>query len=165
MPPKPLNPLAERQGWTLVLLSIGIGLIACCVLIPQAEQNRRLYWETEKLRADLDHLKKQVEVNEEFVRRVGEDPALSERLAQRQMKFIRKGSNVLELKSADDLDSRSPFLMTTVPVPPATPEYRPMGGVVARMTRDPKIRLYMIGGGLMLLAMGLVLGHTPPKAR
>ena len=146
-----------------MVLCVGIGLIACCVLVPQAEENRRLYWETEKLRVDLEHLQKQGEVNAEFVRRVGEDPTLSERLAQRQMKFIRKGTNVLELKDGEEPMTRSPFLITTVPPPAPLPAYEPMNGAVAHLTRDPKRRLYVIGAGLMLMAMGLVLGHSSGK--
>ena len=149
-----------RQGWTLVAMSVGIGLIACCVLIPQAEENRRLHWEAEKLRGDLAHLHRQVEVNSEFLNRVVDDPALAERLAQRQMKFIRKGTGVLELKGSEPA-SRSPFLLTVVPAPPPMPEYKPLPGTVSSLCRDPKSRLYAIGAGLMLLAMGLVLGHTP----
>lgn len=147
-------------GWTIVLVSIGLGLIACCFLIPQADENRRLAHQREQLRIDLEHLQKQVGRNEEFLRRLGTDPALAERLAQRQMGLVRKGSGVLDVDGEPDAIS-SPYLLTTVPPPAPLPEYQPQGGAIARWCRDTHTRLYMIGSGLMLLALGLVLGYTP----
>lgn len=147
-------------GWTIVLVAIGLGLIACCFLIPQADENRRLAHQREQLRIDLEHLQKQVQVNDEFLRRLGNDPALAERLAQRQMRLVRKGTGVLDVDGESD-EVTSPFLLTTVPPPNPLPEYEPQGGKLARWCRDTHTRLYMIGSGLMLLALGLVLGYTP----
>ena len=147
-------------GWTIVLVALGLGLIACCFLIPQADENRRLAHQREQLRIDLEHLQKQVRVNDEFLRRLGSDPALAERLAQRQMHLVRKGSGVLEVDGESD-EVRSPFLLTTVPPPAPLPEYAPQGGQLARWCRDTHTRLYTIGSGLMLLALGLVLGYGP----
>ena len=147
-------------GWTIVLVSVGLGLIACCFLIPQADENRRLAHQRRQLRVDLEHLQKQVRVNDEFLRRLGTDAALAERLAQRQMRLVREGAGVLDLDGDSD-EVSSPFLLTTVPPPGPLPEYEPQGGALARWCRDAHTRLYMIGSGLMLLALGLVLGYTP----
>ena len=147
-------------GWTIVLVAIGLGLIACCVLIPQAEENRRLAHQRAQLRVGLEHLEKQVQRNDEFLRRLGSDPMLAERLAQRQMKFVRKGSGVLEVDGETD-EISSPFLLTTVPPPLPLPEYQPQVGALAKWCRDTQTRLYMIGGGLMLIALGLVMGYSP----
>src|SRR5437868_4951264 len=92
-----------HHGWTLILICAGIGLLACCLLIPQTDENRRLVYETQKLKGELDYLQKQVEVNDQFVKRVGEDPILAERLAQRQMKFIREGASIVPLQHASGL--------------------------------------------------------------
>lgn len=151
-----------RSGWTFILISIGISLIASCLLIPQADEIRDLRYQCAKLKLDLEHINKQVQVNEEFVQRVSQDPSLAERLAQRQMKFIRQGATVLELPNdptQDDLSS--PFLLATVPPPGPLAELQPVGGRFADLCRNTKSRLYMIGAGLMLLATGLVLGHSP----
>jgi hypothetical protein len=150
------------NGWTFILLSLGIGLVACCVLIPQADENRLLLYQCEKLKGDLDHLKRQISLGDDFIQRIGRDPSLAERLAQRQMGLVRKGSRILDL--GEDVApevQRSPFALISIPAPPDLPEYRPLGGRVARWCRDQRTRLYMIGGGLMLIAMGLVLGYTP----
>src|SRR5215212_8216660 len=40
-----LGPAPKGGGWTLALLCAGIALIACTVLIPQADANRRLVYE------------------------------------------------------------------------------------------------------------------------
>ncbi|MGE5610119.1 MAG: hypothetical protein ACM359_12765 [Bacillota bacterium] len=158
----PAEQTGGSHGWTLVLISVGIGLIACCLLIPQADENRMLLYQCTKLQMDFDHIKKQAEVNDEFLKQINEDPAVAERLAQMQMRFVRKGTSVLDLPELNGVQSqRSPFVLVTVPPPPPLPEYHPVGGRLARMCRDVKTRLYMMGAGLMLLATGLVLGYTP----
>ena len=150
-----------KNGWTIVLMSIGISLIAWCLLIPQADENRQQLYECEKLRVDLGHVKKQSQMNEEFIKQINEDPALAERLAQRQLHLIRKGMTVLELPgvSASEGD-RSPFVLVSVSRPPPMAECPKIGGKLAELCRDSRNRLYMIGGGLMLMATGLILGHT-----
>src|SRR5258707_15862608 len=87
----------ERGGWTVSLLCAGVATIAVCLLLPLAEENHQLAWQREKLRVDLEQIKQQVAVNGEFLKKVADDPTLAERLAQRQMKFIREGTKVLEL--------------------------------------------------------------------
>jgi hypothetical protein len=166
-----LGPAPKGGGWTLVTLCVGIGLVACCVLIPQADANRRLVYEREKLKVDLESVRKQVATNDEFLRRVGDDPNLAERLAQRQMKIIREGTRVLELKgpgaggaarsaAAQDV---SPFHLVAVAPPPPMPPYEPRGGRLARLCYDPHRRLYLMGAGLLLMAVGLVCGFAPKR--
>jgi hypothetical protein len=93
-----LGPAPRGGGWTFALLCAGVALVACTVLIPAADANRRLAYEREKLKLDLDSVRKQVATNDDFLKRVADDPNLAERLAQRQMKIIRQGTRVLELK-------------------------------------------------------------------
>src|SRR5690349_1879872 len=85
-------------GWTIPLICIGMAVIACCVLVPAADENRRVAYEGQRLQADLAQIKDQIQMNDQFLRRVSEDPSLSERLAQRQLKIIREGTGVLTLK-------------------------------------------------------------------
>jgi hypothetical protein len=152
------------QGWTLILIAVGIGAIACCLLIPQADENRKLRWEVEKLKGDMDHFEKQVAVNDEFLRRVNQDPAVMERLAQRQMRLVKKGTSVLDIGEATQSGSQSAFGLLGVAAAPPMPEIRYPGGKFENLCRDPKSRLYLLGGGFMLVAMGLVLG-TEGKPR
>jgi hypothetical protein len=163
-----LGPPPRGGGWTIATLCVGIGLIACCVLIPQADANRRLVYEREKLKVDLDSIKKQVATNDEFLRRVGDDPNLAERLAQRQMKIIREGTRVLELKKAGGAAAKtaaaedvSPFHLVAVAPPPPMPPYEPRGGRLASLCYHPHRRLYLMGTGLFLMAIGLVCGFAP----
>lgn len=173
-----LGPPPRGGGWTVTLLCFGIGLIACCVLIPQADANRRLAYEREKLKLDLESIRKQVSTNDEFLKRVADDPNLAERLAQRQMKIIRQGTRVLELKkqrpantsggggaigstAGQAADEMSPFQLVHVAPPPPLPPYKPVGGVIAGLCYNPHARLYLTGIGLFLMAAGLVLGFGP----
>jgi len=173
-----LGPPPGGGGWTVAALCAGIGLIACCVIIPQADANRRLVYERERLKIDLDSIRKQVATNDEFLHRVADDPNLAERLAQRQMKIIREGTRVLELKRpgkaghgsgagalSQTPDDVSPFHLVAVAPPPAMPPYEPTGGALAGLCYDPHRRLYLMGAGLFLMAAGLVCGFGPEGVR
>jgi hypothetical protein len=144
--------------WTIPLLAAGIALIACCLLVPLGDANRRLGYERQKLAADLEQLDKQVAVNEEFVGKVSQDPVLAQRLALRQMKVVKRGTAVLELASDTRRDDVSPFLLVNVPPPPAMRPYRSVGGRFAQMCRDRRENLYMLGAGMLMVAVGLVCG-------
>jgi hypothetical protein len=151
------------NGFTFVLLCVGIAMVACCVLIPESDENRALLYQTEKLKGDLDYVQRQVAANKEFVERVGRDPALRERLAQRQLKFVRKGTDVLELQG-NNVTEQSPFSIVAVAPPERLAPNKPVGGRLAAMCRNPRSKLYLIGFGLMLMASGLVLGAHQPKS-
>jgi hypothetical protein len=59
----PPRAAAETGGWTFAALCMGLGIIAACLVIPQADANRRLVYEREKLRLDLAQVQKQIAVN------------------------------------------------------------------------------------------------------
>ena len=147
-------------GWTLPLLCAGIALIASAVLIPQADANRRLSYERQMLQMDLDSVEKQIAVNAEFLKKVGEDPTLAERLAERQMKVVPEGTRVLELRHEPDGGAMSPFQLVNVPPPPPMPAYKPVGGTLASLCYNARTRLYLVGIALGMMATGLVFGST-----
>lgn len=149
-------------GWTIPLLCIGIGLIACCLIIPQADSNRRMAYQKVLLQRDLESIQKQVTVNDEFLKRVNDDSGLAERLAQRQMNIVREGNRVwIDGQSSATLPVMSPYELTTVPKPAPLPPYQPTGGWFAALCRDPRSNLYLTGSALMMLAAGLVMGMAP----
>jgi hypothetical protein len=109
-------------------------------------------------------VQKQVATNDEFLKKVQSDPTLAQRLAQRQMKLIPAGTKVLDLDEASPTkDDKSPFLIVSVPPPAPMAPYQPRGGWFSEMCRNGRSQLYMIGGGLMLVAAGLVLGASGPR--
>lgn len=142
--------------WSIPLICIGIALIAACLIIPAADENHRLVYERERLKADLDQIHKQVDVNDEFLKRVNDDQRLLERLAQRQMKMVREGTSVLELKEQTGSRGMSPYGLVNVPPPPPMPAYQPIGGRLSQICRNPRLNLYLTGGGLLMIAIGLV---------
>jgi hypothetical protein len=159
-PDEPDRP--EKGGWVVALLCAGVGIIAVCLLLPLAEENHHLAWQREKLKVDLAQIHEQVRVNEEFLNKINNDPTLAERLAQRQMKFIRKGTTILDLPE-NGREETSPFQLVNIPAPVATPPYRPLGGVLSVVISNSRVRLYATGFGLLLLASGLVLGGEGRK--
>ena len=166
--PRPVEswprPGPSRSGaFTIPLLCAGIAMLACCLIIPAADENRRLVYERESLKADLAQIEKQVAVNDAFLKKLASDPGLSERLAQRQMKMVREGTSVLELKGTKSTGDMSPFLLVSVPPPAPMPPYQPVGGVLAGICREPKAQLYLTGAALLMMAVGLVLGSSAPS--
>jgi hypothetical protein len=166
---EPRGRAAEpSSAWTIPLLCAGVAIIACCFIIPAADENRRLVYEREKLKIDLEHIERQITVNGEFLKHVADDPTLLERLAQRQMKMVREGTSVLELRDRAVQASQtqqpqqniSPYPLLTVAPPDPLPPYTPLGGRFANLCREPRSRLALMGSALMLIASGLVLGYT-----
>ena len=147
----------------------GLLVIAACALIPQADANRRLVYEREKLQLDLRQIQAQVAMNKDFLAKMGSDPQLEERLALRQMRVVRQGERVLEIKGDDpaapgpgepagDASQMSPFAIVRVPPPAPLPEYRPWGGSLSGFFLDPRTQLYLLGAALFMVAAGLILG-------
>jgi hypothetical protein len=162
--PEPIAPRRGGGSLTIPLLCVGIAIIACVCLLPLADENHQLAWERESLKADLAQLKEQGRVNGEFLTRVADDPTLAERLAQRQMKYLREGTSILKLKGGGK-EEMSPFHLVSVPPPPPLPAYEPVGGALATLVRQPRAQLYLCGLALMLIAAGLVLGYVPKPTR
>jgi hypothetical protein len=142
------------------MLCAGIAILACCLLIPAADDNRKLAWERERLKQDLEQITKQIDVNGQFLKSVAEDPGLLERLAQRQMKLVREGTSVLNLKDATGRSDMSPYLLLTIPPPPPMPQYQPVGGVFSELCRHPRSRLFLMGSALLAIACALILGES-----
>jgi hypothetical protein len=166
----PIVALARRAvpsggAFTIPLICLGIGMIAMCLLIPAADEVRRLAYERDRLKADLTQLHLQVETNQAFLDRVATDAVLAERLARRQMKMVPEGTAVLDLKAMQTTSHEmSPFLLVTVPPPAPMPPYRPMGGFLSTACRHPKTQLYLIGVSLLAIASGLVLSRSTRDA-
>jgi hypothetical protein len=141
-------------------MCIGLGIVAVCVLLPQIEANQKLAADCEKLRHDLTAVKTQLDVNDQFLKHVGGDPSLAERLAQRQMQEIREGTSVLELRGKNKRPEISPFLLLNVAPPPAPMPYQPPDGFLGQICEDPRHQLYLTGAGMFLIAIGLVMGSS-----
>jgi hypothetical protein len=156
-------PARDTSAWTIPLMCVGIATIACCILIPAADENRRLQAETAHLQADLDQIKHQTAVNDQFLKSVADDPTLLERLAQRQMKMIRSGETVLNLKGEDSRPEMSPYLLTDLPPPAMATMPAPGNTALDKLSSQPRLRLFAMGGALLLMAAGLVLGVSTPR--
>lgn len=154
------TPQPSGGGWTIPVLCAGLALIACCVLVPQADANRRLVFERSRLQADLDNIQKRISLNEQFLQKLGDDPNLAERLAQRQMKLIREGSRELPLDGPMIRAEMSPYYLVDVPAPVVAPPPPSTNKIFAGLSRNPRYQLYATGIGLMLVAVALVAGDS-----
>jgi hypothetical protein len=150
--------------WTILALCLGLALIAACVIVPQLDPNRRLDYQRRMLLADLDQINRQTAINEQFLGRLESDPQLAQRLAQRQMKFIRQGESLLSYKGQPTVVPVSPYSLVHVPPPAAVLPYTPAGGAAAQFLLDDHVRLYVLAAGLFLAAVGLVLSSNDARA-
>ena len=48
------SPVASGGAFTIPLICLGVGVIAMCLLIPAADEVRRLAYERDRLKADLE---------------------------------------------------------------------------------------------------------------
>lgn len=134
------------------------------MLIPAADENHRLVYERQRLQMDLEHIQKQVAVYDEFLKRIATDPNLLERVAQRQMKLVREDTRVLKLAGDEEEDrDMSPYVLVTIAPPAELPPYKPNGGRFAALVREPRPQLFMMGAGMLLVAVGLVMGAGGAK--
>ncbi|MBV8781515.1 MAG: hypothetical protein JO353_08970 [Phycisphaerae bacterium] len=160
------EPADVSSAWSIPLLCIGIAIIACCVLVPAANENRDLLLENAHLQADLTQINKQIAINEQFLKSVADNPTLLERLAERQMKLVRNGESVLKVQGeAAPQAQMSPFLLLNLPPPQMAPELAPPRHAwISTIAQQPRIRLFAMGGALLLMATSLVLGAAPRRA-
>jgi hypothetical protein len=147
------------HGWTLALLGAGLAILAACVLLPAIDANRRLGHEHDLLSLDKETIDHQIAVNDEFLRKMADDPQLVERLAQRQMRVIREGTAVLSLAGDDD-QHMSPFSLVDVTAQTPQAAYQPTSGILADWCLNPRRQIGLLAAGLFFVAVGLVCGPT-----
>ena len=147
------------------MLCLGIIIIACAMIVEQVEENHQIEWQRNKLQIDLDYFNKQVDINQQFLERLATDANLAERLAQRQMKLVRQGSAVLELTDPNLPEDTSPFRLVNITPPPPVQPYEPARGPLTTIFGNTRLRLYIFGLGLCLMAIGLIVGGSEGKTR
>lgn len=148
------------SSFSVPILCAGLAILAACVLFPQIEINRRLSLKCEKLKADLAYVQRQQVLDDAFLKHVGGDPDLAERLAQRQMKVIPQGTSVLALPGLAKSAGMSPYLLVSAGPPPRESAYEPPPGFLGRLCGDAHCQLYCSGIGMLLVACGLVFGAS-----
>lgn len=148
------------------LLALGLGLVACCYLIPAADDTRQVLLERQRLKQELAALERQVALNDEFLDRLHSEPNLALRLAARQRTEQEEGVAILAptpSAGAGGLGNfaMSPFALVAAepaPAPSAAPPA--VGGRLAALCRDMRARLVVLGAGLFVCIVGLVTGGT-----
>lgn len=163
---EPIMQAPARTGawWTLPLMCVGICMVACAVLVPAADENRRAMYEMQRIQRDVAYFQQQSDVNKEFLDRVANDPALAERLAMRQLRLTRPNTRVVEVPGqSQGAFDMSPFALVSVPPPEPMPEYQPVGGTLGELCRNPRSQLYLIGLGLLCTAAGVIFGGGQRK--
>ncbi|MGN6625005.1 MAG: hypothetical protein ACTHLN_00170 [Tepidisphaeraceae bacterium] len=148
--------------WTLPLMFAGIAIVACAVLVPATDENRRAMYELAKIDRDVAYFQKQSDVNKDFLRRVSNDPTLAERLALRQLHMTLADTHLVKIPTKAEPFNRSPFALVSVEPPPALEPYRPVAGVLGEWFLDVRRQIYLAGIGLLMAAAGVIFGGGEP---
>ena len=160
------NRIDTSGLFAVPVLCLGLCLIAVCLLVPAAEANRRLAVARDQLRQDLAVADAQLAVNGRFLSAAATDPEVAERLAQRQLRQIRTGAAALHLGGGEPtvapITTAADMLRVTSPAP--VPAFEPTAGPLATVAGTPRRQLCGLGGGLFLIAVGLILGAAPSAA-
>jgi len=160
-PEQPTGPTGS--WWTIPLMCVGIATLACAVLVPAADENRRSVHELAKIERDVTYFEQQSDVNKQFLEHVSTDPTLAERLALRQLRLTRVASRVVQMPRRDDPFSMSPYALVTIDPPTPMPAYRPLAGFISTYFLDTKGQIYLVGLGVLLTAAGVILGGGAGK--
>lgn len=150
----------SRTGawWTLPMMCLGLTIIACALIVPAVDENRRELHQLTRLERDVRYFQMQSEVNKQFLEHVSTDPALAERLAMRQLRMTRPDSRIVPIPQTGNPFAMSPYALVTLDPPPPVPDYQPLGGVLSRYFLDPQTQIYLTGIGILLTAAGVILG-------
>ena len=144
--------------WTLPTLFAGIAVVACAVLVPAADENRRASHELAKIEQEVSYFREQSDVNKQFLDHVATDPTLAERLAMRQLRLARPDARPVDFSQPQSGFVMSPYALVHVDRPAPLPAYEPVGGVLGRWFNDTRRQIYFAGAGLLLVAAGVILG-------
>ncbi|MBC7784885.1 MAG: hypothetical protein H7144_13690 [Burkholderiales bacterium] len=144
--------------WSIPMLCAGVAIVACALLVPAADANRRAAHELAQIDQDVAYFERQSDVNKEFLERVSTDPTLAERLAMRQLRLTRADARIVDVPRKQDAFSMSPYALVAVEPPAALSAYRPIGGVLAKYFLNTKGQIYLAGLGVLLAAAGVILG-------
>jgi hypothetical protein len=145
-------------AWTIPALCLALGLIAVCVIVPQAEANKKMAVDREQLTRDLAYVNQQVVVNQTFIDSFSSDPDLTERLAQREMKQVRAGTEIISFAPPKLRRVQNPTDMLRIPRPDPVPPYVPPMGMLGTICGDDRKQLYAVALGLFAVAATLVIG-------
>ena len=159
---KPARGVGTGSWWTIPLICLGLGLIAACLLLPAAEENRRAAYELAKINRDVDYFERQSVVNQDFLTRISNDPTLAERLAQRQLRLKRQDTRVIKTQPTGGPFDMSPSSLVAVDPPAPMPAYSSPVSLLSRCCDTPRKQVYFLGLGLFAVAAGLVLGGGRP---
>ena len=162
-PPTPTDDAVAARRlsgtiWAIPLMCLGLGLLACVVLIPASGESRRLARQRDELVREVDRMQAQADRNAEFLHRLGRDADLGRVVAERQAGGV-EGVESIALPGMDTELATSPFAMLTLPEPPPLPPPATVGGRLAAWCRDAELRPWLLAGSLLTTASGLLLGR------
>ena len=159
-------PMPTGAWWTIPLTFVGIAITACAVIVPNADENRRDTYELARIERDVDYFQRQSAVNQDFIRRIGTDATLAERLALRQLHRTREGAKVVALGGLKpDRFGASPYAMTRLDPPADLPPYQPVPGKLGEWFLGDKRPQQMAGLGLCVAGAGVLLGGLRKRRR
>lgn len=147
-------------GW----LFVAAGLVVCAagIIIPAQEDLQALRVQLEQLRAQELHAYARLKAHSDFMDQVDSaDPALVRRLAAAQLNLVPARDTPL-LLTASQTSPVTDWIEATVNPDIRPPKPAPLSSL-GQLANGP-YRLWLFGGGIMAVFVGLMLGPSPLPA-
>lgn len=148
-------------GWLFILA--GLAICAAGIILPAQGDLQALQRQLDQLRAEEVHAYARLKAHSDFMDQVDRaDPALVRRLAAAQLNVVPQGDKPVMLSVSDNAPVTD-WIDGTVKT-----DIRPSKAVaistLSRLANGP-YRLWMFGGGIMSVFVGLMLSPAPLRSR
>lgn len=156
----PNRPLRLDAGWLLVIA--GMALVASVVLVPAWEDLRQVRFERDKLLAMDAQARERIRRQARYLAALerGEE-SLIRSLALEQMRLVPSGRTpVLEPPPPGPVDIFEPL----EPPPVVLRAVRPTDSLLSRLSRNDRLRPWLIGLGALMVLVGIVATPSPASA-
>jgi hypothetical protein len=146
-------------GW--LFIAAGLTVCAAGIILPAQEDLQTLRLQLEQLRGEEIHAYARLKAHSDFMDQVDRaDPSLVRRLAAAQLNLVPAGDTPL-LLTASATSPVTDWIDATVNPDIRPPKPAPIS-TLGRLANGP-YRLWMFGGGIMAVFVGLILSPTPVR--
>jgi hypothetical protein len=145
-------------GW--LFLVAGLALIVCTVLIPAADDLDEAIWQRDRARALERHRIQRLDRHTVFLEAIdARDPDLILSLASTQLNQIPADRRPLEVTAG--IDGSASVFPALEPPDLTLPERKRVDSTLARLTVNPRSRLWLLAAA----SVSVLIGLLPPATR
>ncbi|MCB9845923.1 MAG: hypothetical protein H6811_08070 [Phycisphaeraceae bacterium] len=150
-----MRPRLFDPGWLFVLA--GMALVGTCVILPSQARLEEARWQRDRARALESHVQERIRRTQRTIDAIENgNEATIRSLAASQLNLIPVGTRAWR-----DPEVPASPMADLEPEPPQYPPPPRLDTRLARWTDDPHTRLWLIGGGMLSILVGVLWGIAP----